>query len=411
MGGSVEKHSDAEKTDGTFATLTVQLPSMFTGGTFIGSHNGDSRTFALQTEDSAYNCNFVAYYADSEHEIESVGIGYRMELVYSLCYIGNDSSKPHTCDLGTSKQLQDHMSHLSPDESLCCIPLKQNYTPSTFQRLGMGALKGDDKKQHEMISNVDTDNKWKCIIAKIKKRDVWSGREDDDDFIHDDIEEERPRLKELYNGNGTITKAREHQILRQIDLNCKRKVFGDLKKCWRDRCGLDLDENLGYGRVASTVEYTAYILIVFSEELSLERLCKTLLSNGVSEVVRDNALMPRMMRSLIREKNRKIKPSGKVSRKKKMTLSSRECFQLLSLYKNQEMSYKAVGSVHYWHGVKEAPASEHNNLLIDHIYQFSEEEEEDWNEATEPIRWLLFEHVDIKWILLSCWVSLIFSCI
>jgi len=136
---------DAEKTDGTFATLTVQLPSMFTGGTSFGSHNGDSRTFALQTEDSAYNCNFVAYYADSEHEIESVGIGYRMELVYSLCYIGNDSSKPHTCDLGTSKQLQDHMSHLSPDESLFCIPLKQSYTPSTFQRLGMGALKGDEK--------------------------------------------------------------------------------------------------------------------------------------------------------------------------------------------------------------------------------------------------------------------------
>lgn len=176
-------------------------------------------------------------------------------------------------------------------------------------------------------------------------------------------------------------------------------VFGDLKKCWRDRCGLDLDENLGYGRVASTVEYTAYILIVFSEELSLERLCKTSLSNGVSEVVRDNTLMPRMMRSLIREKNRKIKPSGKVSRKKKMTLSSRECFQLLSLYKNQEMSYKAAGGVLstilYWHDVKEAPASELNNLLIDHMYQFSEEEDEDWNEATEPIRWLLFEHVDI----------------
>ena len=52
------------------------------------------------------------------------------------------------------------MSHLSPDESLFCIPLKQNYTPSTFQRLGMGALKGDDKKQHEMISNIDTENNY-----------------------------------------------------------------------------------------------------------------------------------------------------------------------------------------------------------------------------------------------------------
>jgi hypothetical protein len=63
-GGFFKKHRDTEKFDGMFATLVVQLPSILTGATFIVSHNGQSHVFTLDGKESAYDCQFVAHYAD-----------------------------------------------------------------------------------------------------------------------------------------------------------------------------------------------------------------------------------------------------------------------------------------------------------------------------------------------------------
>lgn len=74
-GGFFKKHRDTEKSAGIFATLVVQLPSIFEGGSFIVSDGGKSQTFEMATDTAPYSCQYVAHYADCEHEIQPVKSG------------------------------------------------------------------------------------------------------------------------------------------------------------------------------------------------------------------------------------------------------------------------------------------------------------------------------------------------
>ena len=50
-GGFFKPHRDTEKADGMFATLVVQLPSSFTGGTFVVSHGNATQSSPLISDD------------------------------------------------------------------------------------------------------------------------------------------------------------------------------------------------------------------------------------------------------------------------------------------------------------------------------------------------------------------------
>jgi hypothetical protein len=94
-GGFFKKHRDTEKAAGMFATLVVQLPSRNSGGAFVVSHGGETKKFTLGSGGAAsYGCHFVTHYADCEHEIQPVESGYRLALVYSLCYTGGKKYTP-----------------------------------------------------------------------------------------------------------------------------------------------------------------------------------------------------------------------------------------------------------------------------------------------------------------------------
>lgn len=87
-GGHFNKHRDTEKTNGMFATLVITLPSLYTGGKLTVQFRGKTKTFDFASENS-FRSNFVAFYADCEHEIEKVTSGYRLALVYNLVYTGH----------------------------------------------------------------------------------------------------------------------------------------------------------------------------------------------------------------------------------------------------------------------------------------------------------------------------------
>ncbi|MFW8565157.1 2OG-Fe(II) oxygenase [Orrella sp. 11846] len=73
-------HQDSEKAPGMLATLTVTLPSVFTGGVFTVKHQDKT----LRSKGSETALNFVAFYADCEHEAQVVEEGYRVVLTYKL---------------------------------------------------------------------------------------------------------------------------------------------------------------------------------------------------------------------------------------------------------------------------------------------------------------------------------------
>ncbi|HHX82790.1 MAG TPA: 2OG-Fe(II) oxygenase, partial [Pseudomonadaceae bacterium] len=73
-------HQDSEKADGMLGTLVVTLPSKFTGGEFVVSHQGQT----LRARGSASRLGLLAFYADCHHEVRPVKQGYRVALTYNL---------------------------------------------------------------------------------------------------------------------------------------------------------------------------------------------------------------------------------------------------------------------------------------------------------------------------------------
>lgn len=78
---------------GAFATLLVQLPSTFEGGSLVFRSPSDAgvepRSEKQQrwdmAEGSEYSLQYAAFHQDCEHALEPVTSGHRVLLVYSLC--------------------------------------------------------------------------------------------------------------------------------------------------------------------------------------------------------------------------------------------------------------------------------------------------------------------------------------
>ena len=90
-GGHFVKHRDSEKDKKMFGTLIIQPPSIHTGGELVVYEaNGKSNKvidFGQKENKSKFSVQFAAHYADLEHELLEVKSGYRLALVYSLCWV------------------------------------------------------------------------------------------------------------------------------------------------------------------------------------------------------------------------------------------------------------------------------------------------------------------------------------
>ncbi len=78
-------HQDSEKDDQMVATLVVMLPSRSTGGDLVVSHRGES----VRYQGSASSLTFVAFYADTRHEVLPLETGHRVVLTYNLALRGD----------------------------------------------------------------------------------------------------------------------------------------------------------------------------------------------------------------------------------------------------------------------------------------------------------------------------------
>lgn len=82
-------HQDSEKRDGMLGTLIITLPSRFSGGEFVVSHQGQT----LRARGSSSRLGMVAFYADCHHEARPVKQGYRVVLTYNLIVQGETSTR------------------------------------------------------------------------------------------------------------------------------------------------------------------------------------------------------------------------------------------------------------------------------------------------------------------------------
>jgi len=190
-----EFHRDTEKSEGMFATLIVQLPSVYTGGKLIIEHGGRRKEhcFGQDTGLSSFKTHFAAHYADIEHKVEEVTTGYRLVVVYNICWNGNNGFAPSVT------QASDKIQFLSKviktwstggGEEQIDVPvllgfmLDHHYTESGTKS-GLKSLKGDDLQRVTAIQEANTmlpiNERIQLFIVEAEKRDDYSGVDNDYD--------------------------------------------------------------------------------------------------------------------------------------------------------------------------------------------------------------------------------------
>ena len=300
-GGFFKKHRDTEKADGMFATLVIQLPSRFTGGSFVVTHNGKTQTFAMhEPETSPYTCRYVAHYADCEHEIMPIESGHRLALVYSLCYTGNQVSKPSVATLADGG-LVSVLTQLDPSQSLFALPMDHQYTTASLARLGVGALKGKDRSLAKTIGRAQG---WELAIAKLERIDYESGTGGCPytDFEVDDTEPGDVCFKELYHQDGSDAKALSNWLNQEIELEALDEggnLLADVDYVSEELWGLENSTepqytgNEGAGRETT---YSTCILIAFSSDGVFESECRYHFSSAVQKVQSKPHLLDRALK-------------------------------------------------------------------------------------------------------------------
>ena len=127
-GGHFKPHRDSEKQDGMFATLVLQLPSIFKGNHFIINHGDKTKMIELDQDKSKYEMLYVAHYADCEHEVLPLESGYRLALVYNLIWTG--STKLPSFD--KNNEIIEELSILLSEVSFFIISADKKFIFHTF---------------------------------------------------------------------------------------------------------------------------------------------------------------------------------------------------------------------------------------------------------------------------------------
>jgi hypothetical protein len=306
-GGFFKKHRDTEKEDGMFATLVVQLPSVFEGGAFVVSHNGKKHTFKLDDAATApYSSHYVAHYADCEHEILPATSGYRLGLVYSLCYKGKSSETPSARVLETAGRLLRNIERLPREDQLFAVPLDHQYTTISLSALGDGALKGKDKALANTISRAKG---WEVFIVQLKRIEYQSGYGWGSNYTVDRIDDTGdPKIEELYFTDGSHARDQEAWVRKQLSFYClddggvilsSAKTADKLMWRLKSASKVEYTGNEGATREAT---YAVCLLVAFHKNAnSFERTCNNRLSDGVKEVLQEPKLLRRLLQLMQRK--------------------------------------------------------------------------------------------------------------
>ena len=146
-GGHFDFHRDTEKEDKMFATMVVQLPSVYTGGDIIVKHGNSEVKFGL-AKDAAYTPYYFSFYSDCQHRICPVMSGYRLCLVYNVVYTGSQT-KPNLVDNSVLiNELSRIVDAWKEDGQLVVYLLDHKYSKAGLR---FDCLKGDDASKYQIL--------------------------------------------------------------------------------------------------------------------------------------------------------------------------------------------------------------------------------------------------------------------
>ncbi len=222
-------HQDSEKSDQMIGTLIVVLPSRSEGGEIVVEHQGLSVTYT----GSASSLTFVAFYADTRHEVLPVTRGYRVVLTYNLMLTGTSTPKPTsapTLNESVATLLRQHFEKpsearwrgdreaLQPPDRLVFL-LDHQYSEHSLR---WAQLKGNDATRADALRRaagsadcetalalVEIQETWDCAEPAPRHRRGWWTDDESDDESDGDLDDADHELGELLETTVTITSVHE----------------------------------------------------------------------------------------------------------------------------------------------------------------------------------------------------------
>ena len=169
-GGFFLPHRDSEKLGRMVASLVVVLPSKFSGGELIVGHGSNRERFTFQEAATAGCAEYVAFYADCQHEINRVTSGYRICLTYNLMIRAQTKKKSESpsADKAESRQLTDSIQSwttANPGQPLV-FALEHHYTD---RGLKVDLLKGADRQIADLVVRAAEQAKCQAYMTQIQR--------------------------------------------------------------------------------------------------------------------------------------------------------------------------------------------------------------------------------------------------
>ncbi|KAI5861418.1 hypothetical protein GGS23DRAFT_576737 [Durotheca rogersii] len=180
-GSMFRAHKDTEKVAGMFGTLVICLPSLHTGGAVCLQHGNESLRLSTE-ESSAFDCFYLAWYADVTHKIETVQTGHRWVLTYNLIHDEPGSSCPSASALESQTerlvQVLSQWHDQEPMPGFLAYPLDHQYTA---KYLGLTHLKGHDyQRARHVAASCARHGRFYLFLAHVEVTKYWGNDEDGD---------------------------------------------------------------------------------------------------------------------------------------------------------------------------------------------------------------------------------------
>lgn len=169
-------HQDTEKANGIFGTLVIQLPSDYSGGQLVISHDGNNKIFDFSGMKGCTNFHYAAFYADCQHELTKVTKGYRLCLIYNLIYSGTGSlpvpmkSSLVIGQLSQAMQLWNDEASQHKGPPMMAYILKNKYCEAS---LSFKDLKNADRGVGDVLAKACLEVNFDFYLAHVIRREMW----------------------------------------------------------------------------------------------------------------------------------------------------------------------------------------------------------------------------------------------
>ena len=158
-GGHFLKHSDTNRAQNSFATLHIQLPSIYTGGKLAVYGRGTTKRifdFGQKSGEAKHSIHYVAHQDDLEYEVLEVTAGYRLTLIYALCRL-SDETGIYCKDTKTAREMCAALQDLyrAGDHYNMAMLLESAYDSASFHDLGTSGLKALDDERFNLLKSAN----------------------------------------------------------------------------------------------------------------------------------------------------------------------------------------------------------------------------------------------------------------